>query len=135
MTAHVHAENMRLYAEDAAETEQPWERWQWRYGPHEYWQPLSPECQFIQNKEYRRRPRTITIGDMDVPEPMREAPKRGRPYYVIDLSDPSNPYEFNWECGSEDKQWLKSGICHVNREAAIQHAKALIKASGGKLPE
>lgn len=34
-TPHTHAHNMLLYAQDAAETDRPWERWEMRCWYHE----------------------------------------------------------------------------------------------------
>ena len=65
MSAHPHAENMRLYAEDAAETDKPWERWERRYvgptyGDHAEWTPCTPsECWWSTDWEYRRKPKPL----------------------------------------------------------------------------
>jgi hypothetical protein len=56
---HIHAELMRQYAEDAMETDKPWERWQFS-AEGEPWEDIAcmnpswqPEWQ------YRRKPRPI----------------------------------------------------------------------------
>lgn len=60
MTAHQHAENMRLYAEDAAECERPWERWEWRRDGDE-WSPCGIFMAWDTSCEYRRKRRPIYI--------------------------------------------------------------------------
>jgi hypothetical protein len=61
MTAHPHAENMRLYAEDAAETDKPWERWEGRTedGP---WTPLGGHPMWDWGNvpaQFRRKPKPL----------------------------------------------------------------------------
>lgn len=58
MPAHKHAELMAEYAQDAAETGKPWERWQFKWeGSH--WQDIEGECLYWETHvEYRRKPKT-----------------------------------------------------------------------------
>lgn len=82
--------------------------------------------------QWRIKPRTIMIGDMEVPEPLREIPMKGTKIYWVDLGNPKNP---PWEI-SDPENWRDVnlshlGILHLTKEAAITHAKALIKISGG----
>ena len=58
MTGHVHAEAMALYAEDAKETEKPWERWQARTidPSNKYWRDITSHPNWSDHTEYRRRP-------------------------------------------------------------------------------
>ena len=59
MTAHPHAENMRLYAEDAAETDKPWERWQFRWADDEVWVNASDGLMWDVDTQYRRKPKPL----------------------------------------------------------------------------
>ena len=70
MTAHKHAALMAQYAQDAAETDRPWERWQvYIMGGWRNWDiPFT----FYPESEYRRKPRTININGYEVPEPVRK---------------------------------------------------------------
>lgn len=80
--------------------------------------------------QVRRKPRTIRIGDMDVPEPMREALTVGTPYWVTGFSGcPS--FSSVWGGSDYEVRWLASGGCHLTYEAAELHRKALILVSGG----
>ena len=60
MPAHPHAENMRLYAEDAAETDKPWERWEGR-SPVIDWIPLTGNPPWNEVAEYRRKPKPLEM--------------------------------------------------------------------------
>lgn len=59
MSAHPHAENMRLYAEDAAETDKPWERWEFRWADDEDWISASDGPQWDVDTQYRRKPKPL----------------------------------------------------------------------------
>ncbi len=133
MTAHKHAAAMLLYAQDAAETDTPWERWERRQEGLEDFHPLRSNPHFDENVEYRRKPRTIRIGERDVPEPMRVAPAMGTEYFYIQPCYPALFGISNWYGDSVDSGRLAFRICHSTKEAAVAHAEALILISGGTL--
>ena len=124
---HPHAALMALYAQDAAETARPWERWEAKTGDgswvgvgrHPVWEP---------EQEYRRKPKTIRIGEYNVPEPMRVAPA-GDVGYWTPLLGQNGPRSYAWR-GDEVDQWLlTAGLVHATHEAADTHAKALVSLS------
>ena len=55
MNAHIHAENMQLYAEDAAKTAKPWELWEFISFGMEDWQTLDSNPNWGFATEYRRK--------------------------------------------------------------------------------
>ena len=63
--AHPHAENMRLYAEDAAETDEPWERWEHQtwvsLNALSEWKPLSDHPEWHTDYWYRRITQSIKV--------------------------------------------------------------------------
>ncbi|ARU04712.1 hypothetical protein CCO03_08520 [Comamonas serinivorans] len=61
---HLHAESMRLYAEDAAECAEPWTRWEVCLSGE--WEELTVQPSWAPHFKYRRKPRTIRIGEFDV---------------------------------------------------------------------
>lgn len=81
---------------------------------------------------YRIQQATITINGVEVPEPLREAPKVGTPYYVPSVLLAGAGQNF-WKNDSHDRDLLRRGIVHLTREAADAHACALILASGGQV--
>ena len=133
MTAHKHAAAMLLYAQDAAETDTPWERWERRQEGLEDFHPLRSNPHFDENVEYRRKPRTIRIGERDVPEPMRVAPQEGTMYWMPAFSGHLHASTTYWDGCEFDEDMLKHGFAHTTKEAAIAHAEALILISGGTL--
>ena len=78
-------------------------------------------------------PRTITIGGMEVPEPCRTAPKNGQVYCIPTLHTDDKAAEYRWFGDETDFIWLTRGLVHLTEAAAIAHAKALIKVSGGEV--
>jgi hypothetical protein len=131
--AHKHAENMTLFAEDAKETDRPWERWQYTF-PEGVWSDCVSIPAWSGTCDYRRKPRTIKIGGIEVPEPLREAPATGARVWVISSTGLSSPVDwFLWANREDNRNWLQRGICHLTEVAALKHAEALITLSGGKL--
>ena len=128
---HKHAAMMAEYARIAAEHEEPWEFFQVLSDLG--WVELEENPAWCVCCEYRLKPRTIRIGDIDVPEPMRSAPEVGSGYFFVNQSDPGTVVEFKWDDNWIDRLCLGHGMCHTTKEAAIAHANALILVSGGKV--
>jgi hypothetical protein len=127
MKPHPHAALMAEYAKDAAETETPWERWEFtNYFAKPEWIALKNHPVWLTDEEYRRKPRTIRIGDYDVPEPMREEPEKMTLYYRASIEYSSCVAQNYWRGDSLDYLWLERGHVHATQEAAEIHAKALI---------
>jgi hypothetical protein len=132
--AHKHAENIMLFAEDARETDRPWARWQFCRPPEGVWRDCSVVPEWAPELYYRRKPRTIKIGNIEVPEPLREAPATGTKVWVVAPIELPKPVDwFLWANSEASQHWLQRGICHLTKEAALKHAEVLITLSGGKL--
>ena len=128
MTAHKHAALMLQYAQDAAETDKPWERWEWKGGRG--WYPLANEFTFSIHHEYRRKPKTLTY-TVTIPEPLREAPKEGEKYYYSDPTEKDFYRRNLWDGGdSFDLRFLNRGLCFATKEDAIAAAKAMMPIKG-----
>lgn len=126
MAAHIHAENMKLYAQDAAETDRPWLRWEFNDGDGSW---LPQDCdnpRWFADFQYRRKPRTHTVNGFEVPGPMWEMPNYGTKVFI---AYPIDYRFFMAACfyGEEiDRMWLKRGLVHATKEAAIANAKAML---------
>ena len=77
------------------------------------------------------KPRTIMIGDMEVPEPCRVPLEMGQKYWLVAF-EKDYIFDFAWEGDGSDFDWLKAARIHLTLEAAEQHRIALIKVSGGE---
>lgn len=133
-TSHPHAALMALYAQDAAETAEPWTRWQWR-NPlvHEpRWSDCKNDFMFSSACEYRRKPETARIGEFDVPMPMTEAPEVGAEIWVIPMLSVEGAWRGIWTGQGSQPRWLRNGLIHTTREAAELHARALLSFTEAK---
>jgi hypothetical protein len=133
VTGHKHAALMLQYAQDAAETVRPWERWENRnptFNRPDQWGALIDHPEWNPAIEYRRKPKTIRIGEFDVPEPLTwaEACKT--------LTEDSEVWFVGIEFGEPKacmRKFLHVGdvvvntrTVHTTREAAELHARALL---------
>ena len=121
---HPHAENMKLYAEDAMIINEPWTLWE--VCKHGEWSSLLTNPAWNVDRQYRRKPRTININGFEVPSPLRNPPNDGEIYYIVNLTEDKVCVIVWYSARSLFKQWLKSGIVHMTKEAAEIHLKALL---------
>jgi hypothetical protein len=124
MPAHEHADLMLQYAQDAMETETPWERWE--IDASLGWVTCLYPIQFFPEYEYRRKPKVIIINGIGVPLPMRVAPPAGTMIYYVDTANLDL-----WNCwrsvgSTAEQQMIDNGICHLSKEACLKHAEALL---------
>lgn len=76
-------------------------------------------------EQFRIKPRTIRIGEFDVPEPLRVAPDYGSYYWSPNPWLESGVDQILWDDDDQDVRALSAGWCHSTYEAAEQHARAL----------
>ena len=132
MTAHKHAHLMAQYAQDAMETDKPWDRWQFRVLDTEGWLDCASGTGFSDLCEYRRKPRTLTYS-VTIPEPLRNAPKVGETYYASSLPTEDFYIAYEWLGHMTDRRWLKRGLCFKTEEDAIAAAKAMLPIKQGEV--
>lgn len=99
--------------------------------------PLGLESIFKGDVLFRLAQEMITIGGVSFPKPQSKPLEFDTEYWVADIN---NQYYAahtpnRWVDDFIDKRHLRRGLIHLSREAAIAHAKALIKLSGGKVDE
>ena len=74
--------------------------------------------------ELRLKPRTITR-EITYPEPLRDAPEHGAELYRA-APEISERYDFIlWHSLDYQARWLRDGLLHSTKEAAIAQGKAL----------
>ena len=71
-------------------------------------------------------PKTIRIGEYDVPEPVREPLEKDTEYWIAHFSLAELANRFKWYSDEFDNRVLKNGLIHLTKEAAVIHAKALM---------
>ena len=124
MAKHKHAALMLQYAQDWAETDEPWKRWEVTSHRNE-WVALCGHPCWKEESEYRRKPRTLTY-TITIPEPLREAPEVGEVYYVAATYAEFFYNEHEWSGCATDIRFLKRGLCFTTKEDAIAAAKAML---------
>ena len=128
---HKHAELMMQYAQDAMETDKPWELWEMRFPANESWSSCTDgDMHFSLQFEYRHKPKMINVTLMDGevvrwPAPHRTELEYGDTYYFVDVDGSATVEE--WDCVEWDKRTLADGRIHLTKEAAEQHSYALFK--------
>lgn len=121
---HIHAEIMAEYAEVAKTNPKPWEEFQYDMGNY-IWYNLNKHPKWNVNYTYRRKPKTIRIGEYDVPEPLKVKPEYGATYYTI-YFDHSCYNKLVWIDDDDDEYNYQQGLAHATKEAAILHAEAIL---------
>ncbi|PHM70377.1 hypothetical protein [Xenorhabdus sp. KJ12.1] len=124
MPKHIHADLISEYARLSHITDRPWEYFEMFHGGD--WCQCYAELIFWSDYKYRLKPRTIKIGEYDVPEPLRCEPEIGQPYFLVRIDLIQGAREYRWDGDDWDMMVLKSGLIHLDRESAELHAKALI---------
>ena len=66
------------------------------------------------------------IGEYGVPEPVREPLECGQVYFIPGLVELRFVQEFSWQGDVSDKLFLRCGLIHLTKEAAVIHAEALL---------
>lgn len=129
MTAHKHAALMLQYAQDAAETDKPWERWEYKIdGCNGEWlSVLNTHPDWNVNFEYRRKPQVIRVGRHEFPKPITEAPEEGTVYWTIESGGRNGFYaeRYKWRQNGEDESVIQQGLVHLSEADAQAHADVL----------
>lgn len=104
--------------------------------PDHGFQPLESftATVFIQSEyEFRIAVTYMSIGEMQVPEPINEAPAKGTQCFLPSVLTEALSKSFKWKDSETDLILMKRGQVHLVQEHAETHALALIKISGGSL--
>lgn len=92
-----------------------------------WYQPAisDPILYLHRNDEIRLKPRTVRIGEYDVPEPLRVEPERGEYYHIASPDSEDYTYDNIWYKDDYDMALLRRGLIHATAEAAALHGKVL----------
>ena len=118
---HIHAELMMQYAQDAMETDTPWERWEVYGNITGRWIPLS-DCFFFFRSEnqYRRKPKMLSVTLMNGevvswPEPYTGALLLGTSYWSVGLTEVHHP---TWKNSHIEHNLKEQGLLYLVKEDA-----------------
>ena len=117
---------MLLYAEDAAESDTPWDRWRFRshFDREPKWLNTNTHPCWYFKSEYERIPavKTISINGIEVHEPVRSPLKYWQEYWTFDSDE---IVRYSWSDNALDQERLANGVMHLTKEAAQIHLAAL----------
>lgn len=123
---------MAEYAKDAAETETPWERWEFRINSNKSWTKALHHPEWLRAVAYRRKSQTITVNGFEVPAPLTTVPEPGQKIFWVSLAEDNYVWETTW-CNTQlDQRMLCRRLIHTTKEAAIAHAKAMLGTDPSK---
>jgi hypothetical protein len=71
-------------------------------------------------------PKTIRIGDFDVPKPLQKKPECGARYWVVSLTAVDAYCELYWDNDASDRRYFARGLIHADKESAEIHTKAIL---------
>jgi hypothetical protein len=126
MSKHIHAELMLAYAQDAQESDTPWDQWEYKTKDEGPWRKCVVNPEWVVSVSYRKRIKTIRIGQYDVPEPLRVKPVIGTTYYYVSLKESNGVANYQWDNDEADNILLLNGAIHLTLDAAELHGKALM---------
>ena len=121
---HIHAELMAQYAEDALESDKPWERWEFSMNSQDY-KSLHKHPSWGESNKYRRKPKVILINGHEVPEPCRTPLDIDDEYWTFIFFAEEGVIQFDWADDIEERNAFKNGFIHLTKEAAEKHFNAL----------
>ena len=107
---HIHAAAMTEYAKDAAETDKPWERWEFCHMRGEY-QSLHSHPEWVEDNKYRRKPKTVLI-------------KNDEMHWTLTFSG-GGVISVYWLSEEDGINYLENGFIHYTKEETEKHFNAL----------
>lgn len=129
---HKHAKIIMEWAQMMQMPESEWRQMRFKGPDDEDWDTCDNMPGFYPGYEYRWKPRTIRIGDIDVPEPVRSEPNYNSTYYYPSILSDLFYSADRWVGDSVNIAKLKNGLVHYDAYSAILHAKALLSLTQKK---
>lgn len=105
--------------------------WQYKNNSTMLWVDIDLFHWLNFDTEYRRKPRTITVNGIEVPEPLRVAPEMDTYLYIANPASSNFRVCVRWVASNGQINWLERGMLHNTEEAAEAHARAMVAASRG----
>lgn len=127
---HVNAEILRAIADGKKVQYRNTVTGNWEYLDVKY----AVACRFLLSGDlavvWRIAPKTIKIGDHEVPEPCWLPPRVGQKFWTV--SPFTGTALFHWDGSKACRQALEEGFVHLTEEAARQHYEAIKSLLGGQ---
>jgi len=85
--------------------------------------------------DFKLKPRTIFIGEFEIPEPLKAAPEKGSTCSYPSPTVELGVQQFKWNGSKGQLRMLQHGQVHSSFDNAFAHCCAIIKVSGGEFAE
>jgi hypothetical protein len=129
-----HYKAFDAYNEDRKRYDEPWKLWEFADadGPNiaPEWVDARGELSWGEQFIFRRKPATVTICGVELPEPVREPLEDGEEYWVVELDNPGCP---TWISDESDKEWLDAGRIHLSEENARAWGDFFVRLMSGRI--
>ncbi|MCU4331902.1 hypothetical protein [Acinetobacter pittii] len=102
------------------------------------WEPFNPYdfgFDVFDKFEFQIKPKTIFIGEFEIPEPLKEAPEKGSTCSYPSPTVELGVQQFKWNGSKGQLRMLQHGQVHSSFDNAFAHCCAIIKVSGGEFAE
>lgn len=130
-TPHKHAALIKQWADDTSQPVWVWSSsagWFDASDGGETTPSWSPSSTYALGPKPTQPPRkTCTLAGVEFPVPETTAPASGASYYIPTTA--GHPAHIEWANDRTDKMYLAAGMIHLDREAALAHALALLAAN------
>ncbi len=118
--AHIHAELMKQYAEDAAHYDEPWKLWECKdTRASDCWFSIEENPVWYDKVQYRRK--------LTKPNPLKEKPNNDERYYVISLQRDDIVSEYVWTGDDFDHMMLSRLCAYKTKDDAINCSRWLLE--------
>lgn len=132
--AHSHSYSMALYALDAAETPEPWKRWEVYtgcIGVPAGWVRLNGNPEWNPDYKYRRIRRKGLVNGVEVYDGVTVKPEPQQCFYVPDPTSAEKEDLTDSEYWDEEddmhQHWLASGLVYLDQQEAHDRAVAMLR--------
>jgi len=121
---HPHAKDMMAYALDAAKNDKPWKLWEFSSGTQ--YNLCAGPLSFNHRYKYRRIMATAICNGVKIPAPLKEELVSGQIIYIPAPHHEVKYVTMYWIKNRQCKQLQYLNLVHENKDAAIQHANAML---------
>ena len=131
MTAHKHAALMLQYAQDAMETDRPWERWELYSDKKKEWFTCVSSPIWEDACKCRRKLsvtlRKIKVGRHEFQAPISGALEVGTEYWIVRAYSTCghSAEKLVWKADPIDYGLMRNSLVHLSQAAAQTHADVL----------
>lgn len=101
--------------------------WEFSKKGHGFWHEIINRRDFdLTPSPKAHPPKTIRIGEYDVPAPVREPLEDDKEYWGVDPMAEELAWKYKWNNALFCNLMFRRGLIHLTKEAAVIHAKALL---------